>query len=94
MAYEINPEQLEQSENLGQFGERKSYHKSLSTKDIISIRDKYLSGVTQRELVQEYGVSYKSIYMIVHLLSYKDVPNGSKNWDTSVYLEMVKERGK
>lgn len=73
---------------------RKSYHKSLSTQDVISIRDKYLSGVTQRELVQEYGISYKSIYMIVHLLSYKDVQLGSKNWDTETYLGMVKERGK
>lgn len=74
--------------------DRKSYHKSLSTQDVISIRDKYLSGVTQRELVQEYGISYKSIYMIVHLFSYKDVQLGSKNYDTETYLGLVKERGK
>lgn len=74
--------------------ERKGYHKNLSSADVISIRDKYLSGITQRELVREYGISYKSIYMIVHLLSYKDVKLGSKNYDLETYLAIVKERGK
>lgn len=74
--------------------ERKGYHKNLSSSDVISIRDKYLSGVTQRELVREYGISYKSVYMIVHLLSYKDVKLGSKNYDLETYLALVKERGK
>ena len=46
----------------------------LSDKDVLTIRERFIDGSTYRQLATEYGVSLKTIYNIIHLKTYTDIP--------------------
>lgn len=66
--------------------EFENYHKNLTKEEVVTIRDNYLSGDTQKYLAESYGVSLKTIYKIIHVIDYKHVPTEDG------YLEKLSER--
>ena len=66
--------------------ERQNFHKNLSALDIQDIRRRYCDGETQQSIGQDYGISIKLVYNIVHLKNYKDVPVPEN------YQELLKNR--
>lgn len=51
-----------------------NYHKNLTKEEVVSIREDYLSGATQKYLAESFAVSLKTIYKIIHVIDYKHVP--------------------
>lgn len=69
------------------------YNRKLSDNQVRQLRQDYLDGVTQRQLSMEYGISLKTVYSIIHLLTYQYV-QAPKDYLTKVEELSARKRGK
>ena len=65
----------------------------LSNRDVSIIRERFINGSTYRQLATEYGVSLKTIYNIIHLKTYTDVPIPPKYEDIIASI-MASKKGR
>ena len=68
---------------------KNDYHKHLKRSDIYDIVDRYISGDTQKSIAEDYGITIKLVYNIVHMKIYKECNVSNKYQD---YWDLVYSR--